>query len=559
LQRGPGLHAQQRLVRVRVLPGGVVEVVGGQQRGVDVPGQLEQLLGDPALDVQAVFHQLDVVVLLAEDVLHVGSGADRLLPLPEPEPDLDLPGRAAAGGDQPLGVGGQQLTVHPRPLAELALQGGQRAHPEQVVHPGVVLRQDGHVRVRTPGRDVVAGLALLAPAHPGLVEPAGARGDVGLHPDDRLDAVLSGLGPEVVSAEEVSVVGGGQSGLAQALRLREQVVQPGRAVQHRVLGVHVQVDEVGGHAHESKPDHRRPGRDPPAPAGSNREHPLQASAGSIASTDRGAPMPTAPSLPEGPWQRTARAAGLLRTTEVRPTIFAEMTALAQRTGALNLGQGFPDSDGPPSVTRAAQQAIADGVNQYPPGQGSADLRRAVAAHQQRHYHLDVDPDTEVLVTTGATEAIAAAVLALAGPGDEVLTLEPFYDSYAAVIALSGATHTTAGLQPTPEGFRLDVGALREAATARTRLILLNSPHNPTGAVLSADELAAVAAVAAERDAIVVTDEVYEHLTYDGAAHLPIATLPGMAARTLTLSSAGKSFAVPGWKIGWATGPAELVT
>ncbi|HLS63273.1 MAG TPA: aminotransferase class I/II-fold pyridoxal phosphate-dependent enzyme [Ruania sp.] len=270
-------------------------------------------------------------------------------------------------------------------------------------------------------------------------------------------------------------------------------------------------------------------------------------------------MPTAPSLPEGPWQRTARAAGLLRTAEVRPTIFAEMTALAQRTGALNLGQGFPDSDGPPSVTRAAQQAIADGVNQYPPGQGSTDLRRAIAAHQQRHYHLDVDPDTEVLVTTGATEAIAAAVLALAGPGDEVLTLEPFYDSYAAVIALSGATHTTAGLHPTPEGFRLDVGALQEAATERTRVILLNSPHNPTGAVLSPDELAAVAEVAAERDAVVVTDEVYEHLTYDGVAHVPIATLPGMAARTLTVSSAGKSFAVTGWKIGWVTGPAELVT
>src|SRR5699024_3947269 len=272
-------------------------------------------------------------------------------------------------------------------------------------------------------------------------------------------------------------------------------------------------------------------------------------AGSITTTDPGAQMPTSPTLPEGPWQRTARAAGLLRTAEVRPTIFAEMTALAQRTVALNLGQGFPDSDGPPSVLAAAQQAIADGVNQYPPGPGSADLRRAVAAHQQRLYHLDVDPDTEVLVTTGATEAIAAAVLALAGPGDEVLTLEPFYDSYAAVIALSGATHTTAGLQPTPEGFRLDVGALREAATARTRLILLNSPHNPTGAVLSADELAAVAAVAAERDAIVVTDEVYEHLTYDGVAHVPIATLPGMAARTLTVSSAGKSFAVTGWKIG----------
>ncbi len=270
-------------------------------------------------------------------------------------------------------------------------------------------------------------------------------------------------------------------------------------------------------------------------------------------------MPTSPTLPAGPWQRAARAAGLLAGTSVRPTIFAEMTALAQRTGALNLGQGFPDSDGPPSVLQAAQQAIATGVNQYPPGGGHPDLRRAVAAHQQRHYGLAVAPDTQVLVTTGATEAIAAAVLALAGPGDEVLTLEPYYDSYAAIIGLAGATHTTAGLQPTPQGFRLDSGALREAASERTRVILLNSPHNPTGAVLTPAELAEVAAVAAEHDAVVVTDEVYEHLTYDGVTHLPIATLPGMAARTLTVSSAGKSFAVTGWKIGWVTGPAELVT
>lgn len=270
-------------------------------------------------------------------------------------------------------------------------------------------------------------------------------------------------------------------------------------------------------------------------------------------------MPISPTLPEGPWQRAARAAGLLGASQVRPTIFAEMTALAQRTGALNLGQGFPDSDGPASITRAAQQAIADGVNQYPPGPGNPELLRAVAAHQQRHYGLEVDPAEEVLVTTGATEAIAAAVLALAGPGDEVLTLEPFYDSYAAIIALAGATHTTAALQPTPDGFRLDVAGLQQAATERTRLILLNSPHNPTGAVLGAEELAAVAAVARERDAVVVTDEVYEHLTYDGVAHLPIATLPGMAERTLTISSAGKSFALTGWKIGWVSGPAELVT
>lgn len=271
-------------------------------------------------------------------------------------------------------------------------------------------------------------------------------------------------------------------------------------------------------------------------------------------------MPASPTLPDGPWQRAARATGLLQAAEVRPTIFAEMTALAGRTGALNLGQGFPDANGPASITGAAQEAIAAGVNQYPPGPGHPDLLRAIADHQHRHYGIELDPAAgEVLVTTGATEAIAAAVLALAGPGDEVLTLEPFYDSYAAIIALAGATHTTAPLRPTPDGFRLDVDALRDAATDRTRLILLNSPHNPTGAVLSPAELATVAAVARERDAVVVTDEVYEHLTYDGATHLPIATLPGMAARTLTISSAGKSFAVTGWKIGWVSGPSELVT
>ena len=183
-------------------------------------------------------------------------------------------------------------------------------------------------------------------------------------------------------------------------------------------------------------------------------------------------MPDSPTLPGGSWQRTARAAGLLQAGHVRPTIFAEMTALAQRTGALNLGQGFPDADGPASITAAAQQAIADGINQYPPGAGHPDLLRAVADHQQRHYGLTLDPGAEILVTTGATEAIAAAVLALTGPGDEVLTLEPFYDSYAATIALAGATHTTAPLRPTPAGFRLDLDALRGAATDRTRVILL---------------------------------------------------------------------------------------
>lgn len=259
------------------------------------------------------------------------------------------------------------------------------------------------------------------------------------------------------------------------------------------------------------------------------------------------------------WQQVAAASGLLDADgAVRATVFAEMSALAARTGALNLGQGFPDVDGPPAVARAAADAILAGVNQYPPGPGTPALREAVAAHQEARYGLRVDPDREVLVTTGATEALAAAVLALVGPGDEVLTLEPFYDSYAAVVALAGARHTTAPLRATPDGFRLDVEALERAVTPATRMLLLNSPHNPTGAVLDADELAAVARVAVAHDLLVVTDEVYEHLVY-GVPHVPIATLPGMAGRTLTVSSSGKTFSFTGWKIGWVTGPEALVT
>lgn len=270
-------------------------------------------------------------------------------------------------------------------------------------------------------------------------------------------------------------------------------------------------------------------------------------------------MSTLPSPRRDRWQDTASAAGLLADDGgVAVTIFAEMSALAVRTGAINLGQGFPDVDGPEYVKRAAVRAIEEGRNQYAPGDGVPELRRAIAAHQKRHYGLDVDPDTEVLVTTGATEALTASILALTGPGDEVLTLEPFYDSHAAAIGMSGATHVTAPLVPGPEGFRLDVGALRAAASPRLRMIVLNSPHNPTGTVLTRDELAAVAAVARERDAVVVTDEVYEHLTF-GAEHVPFATLPGMAGRTLTISSSGKTFSFTGWKVGWVHGPAGLVT
>ena len=232
-----------------------------------------------------------------------------------------------------------------------------------------------------------------------------------------------------------------------------------------------------------------------------------------------------------------------------------MSALALETGAVNLGQGFPDEDGPPEVAEAAITAIRAGVNQYPPGPGTADLRQAVAEHQKRFYGIDVDPVAEVVVTTGATEAVAAALLGLVDPGDEVVALEPFYDSYTACIQMAGGVRVPVTLRA-PD-FRLDVERLRAAVTARTRLLLLNTPHNPTGTVLTRDELAAVAELAVERDLVVVTDEVYEHMTYD-APHLPIATFPGMAERTRTISSAGKTFSFTGWQVGWASGPAHLV-
>ena len=272
------------------------------------------------------------------------------------------------------------------------------------------------------------------------------------------------------------------------------------------------------------------------------------------------------SRPTDPWRRTAAATGLLDPSgRVSATVFAEMTALAQATGALNLGQGFPDDDGPAWLRRLAADAVLAGpdaprgLNQYPPGAGLPGLRRAVATHQRRHYGLDVDPDTEVLVTAGATEALAASVLALVEPGDEVVTLEPYYDAYAAVIGLAGATHRTIPLRPGPDGFRLTAADVDAAFSDRTRLVILNSPHNPTGTVLTREELGWVAAAATARDAVVVTDEVYEHLTYDGAVHVPVATLPGMAGRTLTVSSAGKSLSMTGWKVGWVHGPADLVT
>jgi N-succinyldiaminopimelate aminotransferase len=241
---------------------------------------------------------------------------------------------------------------------------------------------------------------------------------------------------------------------------------------------------------------------------------------------------------------------------IAPTIFSTMSALAVRTGSVNLGQGFPDVHGPAGLIEAARSAIADGANQYAPGIGVPVLRTAIAAHQRRHYGIELDPDTEVCVTTGCTEAVAAALLGLVDPGDEVVVLEPYYDSYVAMLQVAGAVRRPVTLRA-PD-FRLDVDELRGAVTDRTRFVLLNSPHNPTGTVLTRDELQAVADVAIERDLVVITDEVYEHLVFDDHAHVPIATLPGMAERTLSLSSAGKSYSVTGWKVGWATGPAPLV-
>jgi N-succinyldiaminopimelate aminotransferase len=246
-----------------------------------------------------------------------------------------------------------------------------------------------------------------------------------------------------------------------------------------------------------------------------------------------------------------------RLSGMGTTIFAEMSALAVATGSINLGQGFPDTDGPREIAQAAADAVLAGRgNQYPPGLGVPELRQAIAEHQQRFYQLAVDPDTEVLVTAGATEAIAAAMLALLEPGDEAIAFEPYYDSYAACIAMAGATRVPVTLRP--PSFRPDIGALRDAVTGRTRLILLNSPHNPTGMVLTREELTAIAELAVERDLIVVTDEVYEHLVFDGE-HIPIASLPGMRERTVSISSAGKTFSFTGWKVGWVTGTAALVS
>ncbi len=250
-----------------------------------------------------------------------------------------------------------------------------------------------------------------------------------------------------------------------------------------------------------------------------------------------------------------------RLREFGTTIFAEMTALAIRLGAVNLGQGFPDTDGPAEMLSVAQRAIAAGANQYPPGPGVPELRAAIAGHRSARYGLDYDPDGEVLVTVGATEAITSALLALCDRGDEVVVFEPFYDSYPAAIALSGAVRRPVTLRPDgPTGrFSFDPAELEAAIGPATRAILVNSPHNPTGTVFTDAELTLIARLCVEHDLIAITDEVYEHLTYDGARHLPLATYPQMRERTVSVSSAGKAFSVTGWKVGWVCAPRQLVS
>lgn len=257
-----------------------------------------------------------------------------------------------------------------------------------------------------------------------------------------------------------------------------------------------------------------------------------------------------------PWQRTAAGANLLSAeNQLGVTIFEEITALANRHGAINLGQGFPDTEGPAAIAEIAKRAITDGLNQYAPGSGIADLRTAVAEHQARFRGQHIDPDTEVVITTGATEGIAAAVLAFVSPGDEVVTFEPFYDSYGATIALSGGVHRTVPLLA--PHFQPDLEQLASVVSDKTRMIILNNPHNPTGAVFGREVLEHIVALATQHDVLILSDEVYEHLTF-GVEHIPVSTLQGAAERTLTLSSAGKTFSFTGWKVGWATGPAHLV-
>ncbi|QYH36691.1 aminotransferase class I/II-fold pyridoxal phosphate-dependent enzyme [Salinibacterium sp. M195] len=258
----------------------------------------------------------------------------------------------------------------------------------------------------------------------------------------------------------------------------------------------------------------------------------------------------------GSWERAANGAMLLGADgQLSQTIFAEMSALAMSTGAINLGQGFPDEDGPIEVLDAARKAISDGINQYPPGNGLPVLRNAIAEHQERFYGIEIDPDTQVFATAGATEALAATILALTSEGDEVITLEPFYDAYGAMINYARATHVTVPLRA-PD-FQPNHEDIKAAFSGRTRLIILNSPHNPTGAVLDRETLELIVELAHKYDALIVTDEVYEHITF-GYEHIPISSLPGAFDRTVSISSGGKTFNTTGWKIGWITGPQPIL-
>lgn len=242
--------------------------------------------------------------------------------------------------------------------------------------------------------------------------------------------------------------------------------------------------------------------------------------------------------------------------ELGTTIFESMSRLAETHGAINLGQGFPDEGGPAGVVEEARSFLLSGNNQYPPMAGIVTLREAIARHEARHYGLVRDPKAEVLVTSGATEALAAALLGLVSPGDEVIVFEPLYDSYVPIIRRAGGVPVPVRLEP--PGFRLDPVPLQRAVSDRTRVILINDPMNPAAKAFERAELEMVLRVAVEADAVLLCDEVYEHLVY-GAPHIPLAALPGAAERTLKVGSAGKIFSMTGWKVGWLTGPAALVS
>lgn len=238
------------------------------------------------------------------------------------------------------------------------------------------------------------------------------------------------------------------------------------------------------------------------------------------------------------------------------TIFADINALAAKHGAVNLGQGAPDFDGPPEVLAAAVEAVNSALNQYAPGIGMAPVRRAIAQHAQRFYNQQLNPETDVLVTSGATEAMFAAILGLTDPGDEVIVFEPVYDTYVPNLVMAGVTPLYVPLRG--DDWSFDADELAKAFNPRTKAIVINTPHNPTGKVFARDELRTIAELCLKHNVVAITDEVYEHILYDDASHVRMATLPGMAERTLTISSLGKTFSVTGWKIGWAMGPAALV-